>query len=80
MDINNIREKLHTYIDIADNKKLKGLYLLMEEEVIISGTPEVNESQKKILDERMEQHIKGKDKPQSWKKVHDDIRRKRKTA
>ena len=80
MDINNIREKLHTYIDSADNKKLKGLYMLMEEEVIISGTPEITDAQKKILDERMEQHVNGKDKSQSWEKVHSDIRRKRKTA
>lgn len=80
MTINNIREKLHTYIDTADAKKIKGLYMLMEEEVIISGTVQIDNTQKKILDERMKQHSNGKDKSYSWKEVHDSIRRKRKTA
>ncbi len=80
MTINNIREKLHNYIDAADAKKIKGLYMLIEEDVIISRSLEISEPQKKILDERMKQHLAGKDKSYSWKEVHENIRGKRKTA
>ncbi len=37
----------------------------------------INDVQKKILDERMKQRIKGKDKCYEWKNVHDNIRRKK---
>ncbi len=80
MNINNIREKLHCYIDIADDKKIKGLYMLVEEEEIISRTDKITGVQKGILEERMKQHLSGKDKSYSWKEIHDTIRRKRKTA
>jgi len=80
MTINNIREKLHAYIDNADAKKIKGLYMLMEDDVVISNTLEINAQQKKILDERMKLYQSGKDKSYSWKEAHAIVRSKRKTA
>lgn len=80
MNIKNIREKLHNYIDTVDDKKVKGLYLFVEDDIVIAETPDITPDQKTILDKRMEDHLSGKDKSYTFKQAHASIRRKRKTA
>jgi hypothetical protein len=47
----NIKQELHSYLEVADAKKLKALYTIFEEEVK-AGLPQYSEESKATLDER----------------------------
>lgn len=54
----SLREKLHHYIDVADEQKLQAIYVLLEEEIdwhYSSG--EIN-----LLHQRRENHLNGSSK------------------
>ena len=73
-----IRKKLITYIADADDKKVKGLYMLVEDDISKKTKFSLSATQLKMLDAEKEKHIKGKSKSYSWPEAKDIIRGKRK--
>lgn len=67
-----------TYIADADDKKVKGLYLLVEDEITDGHRFKLSADHIKILDLERNKHIKGKSKSYSWKETKDIIRSKKK--
>jgi hypothetical protein len=74
-----IRKKLLTYLADADDKKVKAIYALFEDEINHEENFKLTEEHVKILDERRARHLSGKDKSSSWQDVHDRVRKKRKS-
>jgi hypothetical protein len=73
-----IRKKLITYIADADEKKVKGLYMLIEDEISQNSKFSLSPTDIKILEKDREQHVKGKSKSYSWQETKDIIRGKKK--
>jgi hypothetical protein len=73
-----IRKKLITYIADADDKKVKGLYMLVADD--IDTTPEfvLNNEYLKILESDRDEHIKGKSKSYTREEAKQIVRGKRK--
>jgi transposase len=74
-----IRKKLMTYLADADDKKVKAIYTLFEDEINREEAFRLTDAHVKILDERRARHLSGKDKSASWEQVHENIRKKRKS-
>lgn len=55
-----IRNKLHEYIDAADDKKVEAIYTILEEE--IEQRHVYSDEELSMLYERREQHLKGETK------------------
>lgn len=72
-----IRKKLMTYIADADDKKVKGLYMLVEDE-ITGGKFKLSAEHLKILEQERDKHVKGKSKSYNWEEAKQIIRGKRK--
>lgn len=73
-----IRKKLMTYIADADDKKVKGLYMLVEDEISKKEKFTLSSSDIKMLEKERELHLKGKSKSYSWEEGKHIIRGKRK--
>jgi hypothetical protein len=69
-----IRKKLMTYIADADDKKVKGLYLLVEDEISSKETFQLSEKDLKMLEQDRTTHLKGKSKSYNWKEAKEIIR------
>jgi len=75
------RTRLITYLADVDDKKVNALYTLLEENINdINTEPAFTESQLEILDERRASFLSGKDKGIDWQTMHNNVRKKRKTA
>lgn len=74
----SIRKKLITYIADADDKKVKVLYMLVEDEISKQSKFSLSAAQLKVLNAEKEKHVKGKSKSYSWPEAKDIIRGKRK--
>lgn len=78
MNTVTIKEQLHNYLEIADDKKLKAFYIMVEDEIIETSVS-YSEEFKKELDKRVNQYLKG-DKmvsPSEMNKRLQRIRKKR---
>lgn len=73
-----IRKKLMTYIANADDKKVKGLYMLVEDDISKKTKFSLSPAQLKMLDAEKEKHINGKSKSYNWPEAKNIIRGKRK--
>lgn len=73
-----IRKKLMSYIADADDKKVKGLYLLVEDDMAEAEKFKLSADHIKILEEERDKHVKGKSKSYSWNETKDIIRSKKK--
>jgi predicted Zn-dependent protease len=73
-----IRKKLMSYIADADDKKVKGLYLLVEDEIAYAEKFKYSTEHDKILEQERDKHVKGKTKSYTWIEAKDIIRSKRK--
>ena len=73
-----IRKKLMTYIADADDKKVKGLYMLVEDEISKKGRLSLSAAQLKIVEKGKEMHLNGKTKSYNWPEAKEIIRGKRK--
>ena len=73
-----IRKKLITYIADANDEKVKGLYMLVEDEISKKNTFSLSAAQVKMLDAEKEKHVKGKSKSYTWPEAKAIIRGKRK--
>ena len=73
-----IRKKLMIYIADADDKKIKGLYMLVEDDISQKRKFKISEAQLKIVEEERARHVKGKSKSYTWHEAKEIIRDKRK--
>lgn len=78
MAAGNIRKKLITYLADADEKKVKAIYALFEEEINREEAFKLSEEHLKLLEERRSGYINGKDKTGAWQNAHERIRKNRK--
>lgn len=60
MTLAAVKEKLHSYIDHADDKKLKAIYTLLERDIEAGDV--IDEKMMKELDKRWEKYSSGKSK------------------
>ncbi len=60
MTIASIRKKLISFIEEADEKKVKGLYMLVEDEIVNSKQFTITAEQLQILEEERENYLMGK--------------------
>ena len=56
-----IRQKLHSYLEVADDKKIKAIYAIMEKEIEESAV-DYTEDLKNELDQRIADYKSGKAK------------------
>ena len=58
MDTPIIKEQLHNYLEIADDKRLKAFYLMVEDEINETSVS-YSEEFKKDLDARVNEYLNG---------------------
>lgn len=58
MNTTTIKEQLHNYLEIADDKKLKAFYTMVEDEIIQTSVS-YSEEFKRELDHRVNQYLNG---------------------
>jgi len=75
-----IRKKLHSFIADADDKKIKGMYLLFQDEMENNKTFNLSEEQKAFLDKEKQAHLEGKGKSYTWEESKKLIRTKKSNA
>jgi hypothetical protein len=68
-----LRQKLHQFIDVAEEKKLKAIYVMVEEDIEIHSL--LTDKQKAELDERLEDYLQKKGKNYGWKEAVTKIRK-----
>ena len=73
-----IRKKLMTYIADADDKKVKGLYMLVEDEISNKETFQLSANDLKMLEQDRATHMKGKSKSYNWEEFRQIIRGQKK--
>lgn len=61
MPTGSIRQKLHSYLEVAEDKKLKAMYIMLEEEIKKSAVQYTDEL-KEELDKRYAGYKNGKAK------------------
>ena len=71
------RQKLKRYIDDADDKKVKALYALFEENMDSNEGAVFTNEQLEILNDEYELHVSGKTKSYNWEETKEIIRGKR---
>ena len=76
MSTSAIRKKLMTYIAKADEKKVKGMYMLFEDEIESEKAFKLSEEHMKILEEERGKHINGKTNSYRWSQAKQIIRGK----
>ena len=64
MRTTQIKQQLHDYIDSAEDKKLKAIYALLEDD--ISESYQLTEDQKQELDRRYDDYMSGIGKTYTW--------------
>ena len=69
-----IKQKLHDYINSAENRKLKAIYTMLEDE--IESKSLLNDAQKKELAERLDAYLDGNEATTSWKDATSKIKAK----
>ena len=69
MSIAEIKQQLHDYINYGEVKKLKALYVLLEDD--ITRLYQLSEDQKKELDRRYNDHQNGIGKTYTWEETLD---------
>lgn len=56
METVEIREKLHQYIDLADERKIEAIFIMLEEEIASFG---YSNEEMKLFYARRDKHLKG---------------------
>ena len=77
MTTTTIRKRLLSFIADADEKKVKGMYLLFEDEIEKNGAFKLTDEQKKFLDVERDNHLKGKSKSYTLEESKKFISRKK---
>ena len=74
MTVSAIREKLITYMEDVDDKKVKALYTLLQDEIELSESFTLTKEQLLILDEEHNLHLSGKTKSYSIDDAREIVR------
>ncbi len=69
MRTNTIREKLYDYIRFADDKKVKAIYTMLEEEIVIKNNPWDDTEFIAELERRVAEYERGEVKMSTWEEV-----------
>ncbi|MBL7717735.1 MAG: hypothetical protein JNL72_02780 [Flavipsychrobacter sp.] len=77
MSTSELREKLILYLTKADNKKIKALYTLLEEEIDADRDFVLTDEHIKILEAEREKYLNGTGGSHSWEDVKARIRGKK---
>ena len=77
MGSKEIKEKLHKYIDTADDKKLQAIFVILEDE--IEGELYYSPEEIKMFYERRQKHLDGSSKSYTVDEAHNIIRQNRKS-
>lgn len=64
-----IREKLYDYIRFADDKKVKAIYTIVEDEITTRANPWDDPAFLSELDRRLTEYESGKAKMSTWEEV-----------
>lgn len=75
-----IRKKLIDYIAEADEQKVKGLYLLVEDDIQNAASFKLSKKQISFLEEERKEYISGKGKSYSWEEAKQLIRKNRSSS
>jgi hypothetical protein len=78
MAVGNIRKRLITYLADADDKRVKAIYTLFEEDINREEAFKLSDEHLKILEQRRKGHLSGNDQSFTWQEVHDRIRKRKK--
>ena len=73
-----IRKKLMTYIADADDRKVKAIFTLVENEIKQEEVFKLSDEQMMIVEEERAKYVSGKEKAIPWRKSLEKIRKKRK--
>lgn len=73
-----IRKKLINYLENADEKKVKAVYTIFEDEINQPTDFHLTKDQLDVLNTERENHLKGKTKSYSWEQAKEIIRSKKK--
>jgi hypothetical protein len=73
MTIAAIREKLHDYINVADDDKVKAIYTLVENQIVPGHHWASEEEFEADMDERVRRYDEGIDNGYSWAEVEASI-------
>ena len=70
-----LRDKLHQFINSAEERKIEALYVMFEEEIEIKATDEFTLTAKEIedLDKQRENYLSGKSKTYNWEEVETEL-------
>ena len=74
-----IRKMLMIYIAGAEDKKVKGLYMLVEDDIAANKKFKLSSEQIKILDQEKRKHLTGNSKSYNWEEAKEIIRSKKKS-
>lgn len=69
-----IRKKLHDYIADADDKKIEGMYMLLEDEIAKKEDFVCTSKHLELLEEEKRKHVAGVSKSYSWEEAKEIIR------
>ena len=78
MTVAVIREKLKSYVDDVDDKKVKALYTLLQDDIDDNTGFVFSKEQMEILEEEDKLHTTGKTASYSWEEAKEMIRSKKK--
>lgn len=73
-----IRKRLLMYIADADEKKIRGLYMLVEDDIADGKKFKLSALQAKMLEQERKKHVAGKSKSYNWQEAKQVIRSKKK--
>lgn len=67
MRTTQIKQQLHNYIDTVEDKKLKAIYTLLEEDIVQNS--QLNDKQKIELDKRLDDYENGLTGVYTWEET-----------
>ena len=72
-----MRKQLMAYLQNADDKKIKGLYSLLEDTIQEKMSSGLTKEQLIFLNEEHRKHLNGESKSYTWEEVKDKIRKRK---
>jgi len=77
MTTSAMRKQLITYLADADDKKIKGLYSLLEETIQEKASSGLTAEQLRFLKEEHRKHISGESKSYNWEEIKEKIMKRK---
>jgi hypothetical protein len=72
-----MRKQLIRYLEVVDDKKIKGLYALLEENISERNATSLTPEQLAFLEKERREHLAGIGRSYSWDEAKQIIRRKK---